>query len=772
MDLQPKSVSVTWVQRFHSKACLITLMQLCLIVSGCLRDANTRKQKFIAEGDHYATQLKYPEALLTYGRALQIDPKSPDVHYKIAKCHLNLADWTSAYRELQRTLELDPQNRGARLDLGYLYLAAGKPEEAKNTALTILKSTTRDLDAQLLLASSDAQLNNMQDSLREAADAVKLFPDKEDAYVNLAGIQQKAALFQDAEANLIKARKLAPNSLVPAMALGNLYAAEKHWESAVDTFRASIAIAPKNPSARAALAGVYIAQEQGDKAEEVLREAKAQLSAEPAGYRMLGDYFLNRGETAKALVEFASLSGEHPTDLSVRKSYAQLLILSHQLDEASKLTDEMLKSSPQDDGALVLKGQILLQTGKINDALQTLQLSVKANPANAFAHYQLGMAYLGKGIAGQAEGEWRAATQIRPDLTDAWVALGNAATDRHDWPALEQIGSQIVKISRVSPAGYLFDATARMNQNDAAGAEADLKQLIQVAPQNPMGYTKLGHLRAFTKRWKEAEALYRKALSLSPNFLDAIQGIVELDFQRGESAHAIQFVNEKVSSSPNNAELYLLQGQVFVRAKQLADAKRAFSRCIELDNQNLSGYVMLAQAEQSLGDLPGAVAHYRQAIALAPTNAGLYTVLGTLHEIQGNWQEAQMLYQRALAIQPEDPLAANNLAYIMLDHGGNAVVALTLAQTARRGFPNLPNSADTLGWAYYQNSAYSLAAPLLEDAVKGAPANASYLYHLGMTYQKMKDTKRARIELEKSIHMDPQAPSAEKATHALRELGS
>ena len=746
-------------------------MQLCLIVSGCLRDANTRKQKFIAEGDRYATQLKYPEALLTYGRALQIDPKSPDVHYKIAKCHLNLAAWTSAYRELQRTLELDPQNRGARLDLGYLYLAAGKPAEAKNTALTILKSTTRDLGAQLLLASSDAQLNNIQDSLREAADAVKLFPDKEDAYVNLAGIQQKAALFQDAEANLIKARKLAPNSLVPAMALGNLYAAEKHWECAVDTFRAAIEIAPKNPSARAALAGVYIAQEQGDKAEEVLREAKAQLTAEPAGYRMLGDYYLNQGETAKALVEFASLSGEHPTDLSVRKSYAQLLILSHQLDEASKLTDEMLKSSPQDDGALVLRGQILLQTGKVNDALQTLQLSVKDNPANAFGHYQLGMAYLAKGIAGQAEGEWRAATQIRPDLTDAWVALGNAATDRHDWPALEQIGSQIVKISRVSPAGYLFDATARMNQNDAAGAEADLRQLIQVAPQNPIGYTRLGQLRAFTKRWNEAEALYREALSLSPNFLDAIQGIVELDFQRGESAHAIQFVNEKVSSGPNNAELYLLQGQVFVRAKQLADAKHAFSRCIELDDQNLSGYVMLAQVEQSLGDLPGAVAHYRQAIAIAPTNAGLYTVLGTLHENQGNWQEAQMLYQRALAIQPEDPLAANNLAYIMLDHGGNAAVALTLAQTARRGFPNLPNSADTLGWAYYQNSAYSLAAPLLEDAVKGAPANASYLYHLGMTYQKMKDTKRARIELEKSIRMDPQAPSAEKATHALRELG-
>ncbi len=37
----------------------------------------------------------------------------------------------------------------------------------------------------------------------------------------------------------------------------------------------------------------------------------------------------------------------------------------------------------------------------------------------------------------------------------------------------------------------------------------------------------------------------------------------------------------------------------------------------------------------------------------------------------------------------------------MLSHGENPNVAFTLAQTARKGLPNLPNSADTLGWAYY-----------------------------------------------------------------------
>ena len=136
----------------------------------------------------------------------------------------------------------------------------------------------------------------------------------------------------------------------------------------------------------------------------------------------------------------------------------------------------------------------------------------------------------------------------------------------------------------------------------------------------------------------------------------------------------------------------------------------------------------------------------------------------------GNWQQAQTAYQKTLSIQPDNPLAANNLAYLMLQHGGSPNVALTLAQTARQGLPNLPNSADTLGWAYYGNGAYSVAAPLFEDAVKKAPENQAYRYHLGLTYQKLNDASRARTELQKVIDLNPKTPVADEARRALKDL--
>jgi tetratricopeptide (TPR) repeat protein len=77
------------------------------------------------------------------------------------------------------------------------------------------------------------------------------------------------------------------------------------------------------------------------------------------------------------------------------------------------------------------------------------------------------------------------------------------------------------------------------------------------------------------------------------------------------------------------------------------------------------------------------------------------------------------------------------------------------------------NSADTLGWAYYHNSAFSVAAPLLEEAVKKVPLNATYRYHLGLIYQKLNNSNRAPTELEKAISIDPNSSIASKARQAL-----
>ena len=109
---------------------------------GCSRDPNVRKQKFFEQGNRDFEQGKYPEALIFYGRALRIDPRFPEAHYRMARCHLKLGSWAGAYQELQRTIELQPENWSAQLDVRQLVFAAGKIQDAKDRALLILRDPT------------------------------------------------------------------------------------------------------------------------------------------------------------------------------------------------------------------------------------------------------------------------------------------------------------------------------------------------------------------------------------------------------------------------------------------------------------------------------------------------------------------------------------------------------------------------------------------------------------------------------------------------------
>jgi tetratricopeptide (TPR) repeat protein len=144
-----------------------------------------------------------------------------------------------------------------------------------------------------------------------------------------------------------------------------------------------------------------------------------------------------------------------------------------------------------------------------------------------------------------------------------------------------------------------------------------------------------------------------------------------------------------------------------------------------------------------------------------------------MYESQSEWNNAKSMYQKALEIQPDNPLASNNLAYVMLQQGGNVDVALAMAQTARRGMPDSSNAADTLGWAYFQKGVYQSAIDMFQESLRlnekrGAADDPTVHYHLGLAYQKVNQPAQARQQLERALKINPNNSDAKKALSELR----
>jgi Flp pilus assembly protein TadD len=170
------------------------------------------------------------------------------------------------------------------------------------------------------------------------------------------------------------------------------------------------------------------------------------------------------------------------------------------------------------------------------------------------------------------------------------------------------------------------------------------------------------------------------------------------------------------------------------------------------------------------GNVNGAISKWEAWRTANPTDVRPNLILGSLEEARGNMAAATIDYKKALDIDPEQSVAANNLAYIMLETGDNPDVALSLAQTARRGMPNSPETADTLAWAYYAKGVYYSARDLLVDALKVTPDNATMHYHLGMTLIKLGDRTQAAENLKKAASLAPNTQTATDANKALAGL--
>jgi len=753
-------------ERHVRKVGSIVLVLTVALVAGCARDPNVRKQKYLASGNSYFDQSKYREAAIQYLNAVQIDKGYAEAHYRLAQCYLRQGIWAGAYQELLRTTELQPDNTRAQIDLGTLLLSAKQFKRAEESAQNVLSRDPENVDARVLLANSYAALEDVGESLREMQTVIGLAPDQPRVYLNMAYLQLNAKQATAAEQNFLKAIELDPKSIPARLAIGNFYQQQRRWKEAEEQFRQAIQGAPKNPLAYAAMASLFENQNRRNEAEQILLQAKQAMPDIPDGYTLLGQFYFLTNDLPRATDEYASLVQQHPKDERVQKSYIEALVLGNRLNEASKLDEQLIKAYPKDVDALILRGQILNAQGQSDQAVHSLEAALKEDPQNPSAHYSLGITLVTMGNNGRGIGELQEAIRLRPNMTQGYQALGQVALRKGDLDLLRQSAEGLIAALPASPEGYLMRATASLNAKDANAAEKDLQRAIAIAPDNSRGFTGMGQLRLTQKRLVEAGTFFGQAITKNPHDLQALAGLAQLNLIQKQPAQAISRIEQQIARFPDDGGMYLLLGQVQLGMKDYAAAEKSLTKAVDF-SPTVDAILALTTAQIARGSVQQAIESYQKAIRQDPRDIRAYVLLGSFQELQGNWREAQQQYEKVLSLQPNNPAAANNLAYILLEHGGNTDVALSLAQTARRLMPDSPNTADTLAWAYINKSAFALAVDLLQEATNASPANPIYHYHLGVAYQKSNDEARAKTQFERALELNPPYPEADEIHKAL-----
>jgi len=752
------------------------LLLFSFFLLACSLDPNKRKQKYFASGEHYYEIGKYQEAAIQFANALKIDHNYADAHYQLGKSFVKLQKWPRAYEEFTRTVDLQPDNYAVRIDLCNLLIATGNFAQAQEQTDLVVQKWPNRAETHFISANLLAAQSKYPSALAEMQKAIGIDPVNWDFYLNLALIQMKTNQPELAEANFKRAIEINPGATDVHSMLGTFYQFRDRFADADQQFHAAIAIDPQNPELRAALARLYLAEGNKTEAEDFLKRAKDDFPDNSAGYRMLGDYYFSVGDLEKASTEYGSLHKAHPKDLEVTKNYIQLLILTNRLDQARNLELEARKNDPNNVQLLLYSGQIQNHDGQYSDAKATLQKLVQNDPSNAAAHYQLSIAMEGLGDEDDAERELREAVRLRPDLAEAQRSLALVAMRKGDMATLDEAATQLINLKPTVPEGYALHAVSAINRKQFTLAEEDIRKAVEVGPRSHLGYVQMGNLKFVQGEFGEAAKAYQDALDRDATSSDALRGLMNALIAQKQVDKAISVAESQISKSPANAGSYDLLGTALFRNKHdLNGAEAALKKSAELDNKDIDPIIKLGQVQVEEGKVDEAIALYQRSMSAHPTEATFDILIGQLYQSKQDWSNAEVFYQKALVLRPENPQASANLAYVMEQSGQNPDVAISLAETARRALPRSPGVADTLGWAYYQKGSYQSAIGLFEEAlrleqVNKSPDDPHVHLHLGMAYARSGHTAQARQQFELMLKITRNPSDAAEAQKQLALL--
>jgi tetratricopeptide (TPR) repeat protein len=267
-----------------------------------------------------------------------------------------------------------------------------------------------------------------------------------------------------------------------------------------------------------------------------------------------------------------------------------------------------------------------------------------------------------------------------------------------------------------------------------------------------------------------ARSEFERALKSDPQSLEALGGIVALDLAQRDFKSARGRLDARLSEGTPSAPLLTLAARTYAAGGDLAGAESLLRRALDVDNTYLTAYGALGQLFVAQKKLNEARTEFEKLAERSPKPVAALTMIGIIHQVQGDDAGAREKFERVIQLDPDAAVAANNLAWLYADKGGNLDVALHLAQTAQKKLPDIPEVNDTLGFIYYKKNLAPLAISTLKVSAEKDPGNATYQYHLGLAYAGAGDAVRAKQALTRALALDDDFDGAADAKERLSSL--
>ncbi|TWT99403.1 lipoprotein NlpI [Botrimarina colliarenosi] len=252
---------------------------------------------------------------------------------------------------------------------------------------------------------------------------------------------------------------------------------------------------------------------------------------------------------------------------------------------------------------------------------------------------------------------------------------------------------------------------------------------------------KRGEVLEDADRFAEAKTDYQDALHCDAECWRAEHALGVLAAREGNNEEALRRFNRTLLLNPEFAKSYSNRAALAVQNGDYESALRDYQLAIEIDPDLEAAHTGRGRVCHLLGLLDEGLRHLDAAELLSPDDAMIATGRGDVLVDLGRYGQAKAAYERAIALDPQQPAAYRNLAWMQATcpvdefrDGAAAVVNVQQAEELAGGADDL--TLDTKAAALAAAGRFDEAAAVQQQAIDAAPtADAAYSERLAMYRQ-------------------------------------
>ncbi len=345
-----------------------------------------------------------------------------------------------------------------------------------------------------------------------------------------------------------------------------------------------------------------------------------QVRRNAAAFLERADAAEKEGDLRKAADYLRRYIALHPDDLEqlarLELMRADLAETPRQKLQATFRLAAVLRKAPQRVDVRRKLAELQLQIGRFSDAVEQLNLLLRAVGDDPELYELLAQAQLGRGDFEAAERSYRRAIELAPKRIDTYVALAALLRDRLErnddaTKVIEQLKQQVpAKARTYTEAARHYLAIQRLDE-----AWRDAQKALELAPGDPEALTVAARVAVVKDDYDNATRLLERAVSAAPSDPDVYALAAQTHLQQGDVDAAIQTLREGIEKTDRAPELIVLLAELLAMRNELDEVRKLVGELNEADIH--PGYRALLNGLIALQEdrVLDAASHFERAVA-------------------------------------------------------------------------------------------------------------------------------------------------------------